>query len=145
MVKAKRKRIFFGVAGVCVNDKGEVLITQRHEPKKPMIHHKWQLPGGGIEFGETTEETVKRELLEEIGCQVKIIKLVPYIGTHVYEYKNPVQVVFATYICKIVSGKANNKHYETAAVKWIKPEKIDFSQCLPLLKEILQAAELLKK
>jgi len=138
--------MFFGVAGVCINGKGEILITQRHEPKNPVIHNKWQLPGGGIEFGETTEETVKRELLEEIGCRVKVIKLIPYIASHVYdEYKNPVQVVFASYICKIISGKPNNKHYETADYKWIKPEKIDFSQCLPLLKEKLQAAKLLKK
>ena len=126
--------------GVMVNNKGEVLLTKRHEPQNSDVHHMWQLPGGGIEFGETTKETIIRELDEEIGCKVKIIKLIPYIGTSIFHRsKIDIQVTLIGYEVKIISGKPRPTHYETAEVKWIKPKKIDFSKCLRLTREFLVA------
>ena len=142
----KKKYQAFGVVGICLNHQGQVLVTQRHEPQRPNIHHKWQFPGGGIEFGETPTETIKRELLEEIGCQVKIISLIPYLGSHVYHHpKSQAHIVLMGYLVKITSGKPHPTHYEIAAVKWVKPQDIDFSQFLPLSQEFLQAAQLPKK
>ncbi|MEW6610711.1 MAG: NUDIX domain-containing protein [Patescibacteria group bacterium] len=39
--------------------------------KNPGYH---KLPGGGMEDGESVEETLKRELREEIGCEVKVLE-----------------------------------------------------------------------
>lgn len=44
-------------------------------------HNAWQLPGGGVEFGEKPEETLHREIKEEIGAEIKIITLLPKIYT----------------------------------------------------------------
>ena len=143
---AKRKQQVFGVVGVIVNGNSEVLLTKRHEPQNPDIHHKWQLPGGGIEFGENTEETIIRELMEEIGCKVKIVKLIPYTGTTIFHRpKTDTQVTLIGYVVKIISGKPRPTHYETAEVKWIKPEKIDLTECLKLTQEFLVAGKLLKR
>ena len=46
---------------VIKNDKGELLIV------KEKNHRKWSLPGGGLDWGETYEEAMKRELYEEVG------------------------------------------------------------------------------
>jgi len=140
----RKKQQAFGAIGICINNKKEILLTQRHEPQRPQIHLKWQLPGGGIEFGETTQQTVKRELLEEIGCKIKIIKLIPYITTHIYHYpKTDIQVTLISYLVKIISNKPHSTHYETAAVKWIKPDKINFADCLPKTEEIIRATKLI--
>lgn len=43
------------------NDRGELLIV------KEKGHRKWSLPGGGLDWGETYEQAMKRELYEEVG------------------------------------------------------------------------------
>ena len=60
-------------AGAIVRDQqGRLLLIQRgHAPDKG----KWSLPGGGIEAGESAEEAAVREVLEETGLDVRIVRL----------------------------------------------------------------------
>ncbi|WP_297499128.1 NUDIX hydrolase [Thermococcus sp.] len=60
------------VDGVIIHDNGVVLIKRRHEPFKG----KYALPGGFVEYGETVEEALKREMKEETGLDVIPLKLV---------------------------------------------------------------------
>ncbi len=60
-----RPVILNGCCAVLVNPQGEVLLQQRNEPAK-----RWGLPGGLMEMGESTQETVCREVAEECGLQV---------------------------------------------------------------------------
>ena len=144
MVKKVRKRQIFAVLGVCTNNKGEVLLTLRHDPRYPDVHHKWQFPGGEIEFGETPPQALIRELKEEIGCQVEIIKLIPYVGSKIFKYpSSKMQIIMVGYLTKIVSGTPQPKDKEVAAIKWIKPKQIDFSECLDFTKQFLHAAGLI--
>jgi len=53
-------------------DNGKVLLVKRIIP--PFIGF-WVLPGGHVEYGEKTEEAVKREMKEELGVSVKIKSL----------------------------------------------------------------------
>ena len=53
-----------GVRGLVTNAEGEVLL---------LVHTYsagWQMPGGGVEWGETVEEALTRELVEEVGVQL---------------------------------------------------------------------------
>jgi len=58
----------------------------------------WNLPGGGMELGETVEEAVKREVLEETGLQVEVEQLV---GVYSKPQK---QEVVLTFRCRKVGG-----------------------------------------
>ena len=51
---------------------GKVVLVKR---KKPPFKGRYALPGGFVEIGETTEEAVVREALEETGLSIQIIKL----------------------------------------------------------------------
>jgi ADP-ribose pyrophosphatase YjhB (NUDIX family) len=62
------ERPIVGVGAVIVHGDGVVLIRRRYEPLKG----HWSLPGGGVEVGETLEEAVAREMLEETGLQVEV-------------------------------------------------------------------------
>lgn len=53
-------------------EKGRVLLTKRNTP--PFFGF-WTLPGGHVDYGETVEKAVKREMKEELGTSVKIKKL----------------------------------------------------------------------
>ena len=58
------------IYGVCVNDKGEVMIQRKTDK------HPWSLPGGTVEKGESLEETLRRELLEEVDIEIEEIKTI---------------------------------------------------------------------
>lgn len=60
------------VDGVILYKGGVVLIKRKNEPFKD----HYALPGGFVEYGETVEEALKREMKEETGLDVRILRLV---------------------------------------------------------------------
>lgn len=84
------------VAGIVFSpDRTQVLLIQRRDV--PV----WVLPGGGIDPGESPEDAVVREILEETGFTVKRERLVG-----VYEPINRLAKQTELYECAIVSGSA---------------------------------------
>jgi thiosulfate/3-mercaptopyruvate sulfurtransferase len=71
-----------GVVGVIRNSAGRVLLFERKD-----IQGSWQFPQGGIEGQETEEEALYREMMEEAGCEVKIVAKGK--ATSVYEWPRP--------------------------------------------------------
>ncbi|WCL48710.1 NUDIX domain-containing protein [Leptospira sp. GIMC2001] len=63
----KKKGLRVRVAGLIQNSKGEILFIQQSKRGKGPGY--WLLPGGGVEFGESAEQALKRELLEELGLE----------------------------------------------------------------------------
>ena len=57
--------ILVGAIVIVSNPQGEILLQQRKHPKG-----YWAIPGGLMELKETTEDTARRELLEEAGLTV---------------------------------------------------------------------------
>lgn len=66
----------------------EFFLTQRYAPKNLQYHLKWQLAGGGLEFGETPEQTLLREFKEELNLTPEIIYPYPVVKTTIREYSN---------------------------------------------------------
>lgn len=61
-----------GIGGVII-DQGRVLLIRRgSEP----LRGEWSIPGGTLEIGETLEEGVARELLEETGIEVRVLEMI---------------------------------------------------------------------
>ena len=68
--------------GAVVFYQGRVLLVRRGG--QPSMG-KWSLPGGLVELGETTEEALRRELLEECAIDVKILGLAGVISRIVHD------------------------------------------------------------
>jgi len=66
----KVKEIRPGVAVIIFNEKNEVLLQKRADIKL------WGIPSGHVEPGETVKEAAIREVLEETGLHVKILRLI---------------------------------------------------------------------
>ncbi|GIP32130.1 NUDIX hydrolase [Paenibacillus sp. J2TS4] len=60
-----------GSAGVCVNDLGQLLMVLQGKPEEKKV---WSVPSGGQEGDETLEECCVREVYEETGYEVKVVK-----------------------------------------------------------------------
>lgn len=66
---------------IIINDENKVFVAQRSSEMHPPL--KWEFPGGKIEEDETAEESLIREIKEELGVDIEIIQsLVP--NTHAY-------------------------------------------------------------
>lgn len=64
---SRKKGLRLRVAALIRNAKGEILLIQQSKGSNKPAY--WLLPGGGVEFGETAEEALHRELREELGLE----------------------------------------------------------------------------
>jgi len=113
-----QKPLLLVAACALVDADGRVLITQRPEGKQ--LAGLWEFPGGKVEKGETPEETVVRELAEEIGVETKVACLAPLtFASHSYESFNLLMPLF---VCRRFWGTPVAK--EVAALKWVRPKKL---------------------
>ena len=86
------------VAAIIINRNNEVMIAKRKTDKK--LGGLWEFPGGKMEVGETPEESLKRELKEEMSIDIKVKE---YFGENIYNYDDkPIRLI--AYICEIVKG-----------------------------------------
>ncbi|MFC4304387.1 (deoxy)nucleoside triphosphate pyrophosphohydrolase [Cohnella boryungensis] len=104
-----KKNIY--VVGAVIVHKGRILCAQRGERQSLAL--KWEFPGGKIESGETPQEALKREILEEMNCTVEIGRQVEHT---VYEYEFGV-VHLTTFYCKLLSGVPSLT--EHANIEWL--------------------------
>ena len=133
----KRKIV---VLGIIKNKDGKILISQRNEPELPEVHLKWDLPGGTNEFGESLEDTIKREIKEETGLEVSIKELVPYSVSKTWNYETHLShtLLFA-YICELQSGETKTNDQGINELKWIAIEEITLHTFLPTTQSFLEA------
>lgn len=91
-----------GVGAAIFNEDGKLFIAKRGQ-KARNERGLWEIPGGGVDFGETFEEALKREMKEENDIDIEILEL---LG--VYDHILPDEGqhwVSPTYICRITAGE----------------------------------------
>jgi 8-oxo-dGTP diphosphatase len=111
-----------GVAAVTIH-KGKVLLVIRG--KSPSLG-KWGIPGGAVEVGETVEQAVVREVMEETNVVVKPVKLIKVFDTisHDSEGKVRVHYVLLEYLCEYVSGEVKAAS-DAPDAKWVPLKEMD--------------------
>lgn len=108
-------KLLLVVACALVDADRRVLIAKRPEGKG--MAGLWEFPGGKVETGERPEETLIRELHEELGITVKEPCLAPLtFASHAYD---DFHLLMPLYICRRWEGLVEAR--EHAALKWVKP------------------------
>lgn len=101
------------VACAIIEQNGLVLAAQRSAAMSLPL--KWEFPGGKIDPGESAEECLGRELMEELGVEIEIRSRLPE-HTHHYE---TFSVTLHPFIC---THSGDITLHEHAAITWLKPE-----------------------
>ncbi len=116
---------------------GLILAAQRSATMSLPL--KWEFPGGKINQGESPEECLRRELVEELGIAVAVGKSLP-ASTHHYPLFS---VTLYPYLCTIEAGEI--VLHEHAAIAWLPPDELktlDWAEAdLPVIEEFLAFAE----
>lgn len=115
-MKPGKDFIGVGVGAFILNDKNEFLMLLRSENCKNE-HNKWMIPGGGVDFNETLEEAIVREVKEEIAVDIKLGEIIS-VPNHILPEEGQ-HWVAPTFKCKIISGEPKimepHKHSD---LKW---------------------------
>lgn len=124
-VKPGKDYIGLGVGAIIQNDKGEVLLLKRPKSITPdrTTSDMWSVTGGEVEFMEKAEEAMKREVMEEIGVEVEVIKPIEY-HDQILE-KSKVHWHCQSFHCKVKSGEPKILEPEKCEdLKWFDPKNI---------------------
>jgi 8-oxo-dGTP diphosphatase len=106
------------VAVALIDADDRVLIAQRPEGKQ--LAGLWEFPGGKVEPGERPEETLIRELGEELGIEVREPCLAPLtFASHAYE---SFHLLMPLYVCRRWDGLVQSR--EGQALKWVRPRDL---------------------
>ncbi len=106
------------VACALVDADGRVLVAQRPEGKA--LAGLWEFPGGKMEAGERPEDTLIRELKEELGITVKEACLAPLtFASYAYD---TFHLLMPLWICRRWEGTV--QPLEHTALKWVRPGKL---------------------
>lgn len=115
-----------------------VLIAQRPEGKA--MAGLWEFPGGKVEAGERPEDTLIRELHEELGISVKKECLAPLtFASHAYE---DFHLLMPLFVCRRWSGTVTGR--EGQEIKWVRAARLrDYpmpAADLPLIPHLIDIA-----
>ncbi len=115
------ERPYVGVGAVVV-DGGKVLIVKR---KYDPLAGQWSIPGGGVEVGETLEDSVAREILEETGLEIAIGPVIEVFDRISRDGDGRVRYhfVLVDYLCWAVGGTLMPAS-DVADARFVDPEAL---------------------
>lgn len=106
------------VACALIDPDGRVLIAQRPEGKT--LAGLWEFPGGKVEAGERPEQTLIRELAEELGVTVEEPCLAPLtFASHAYD---DFHLLMPLYVCRRWTGVVTGR--EGQATRWVRADRL---------------------
>lgn len=112
----KKPHHIIGVGIIERDEDDKILIALR--PNDAMLGGLWEFPGGKKEDNEKIQQTVERELKEELGVEVKAYKELMSLK-HTYSHFS---ITMHAWFCKLISGDPKPK--ESQEVRWVSREEL---------------------
>lgn len=108
-------KLWNGASAIIIKDNCVLMI-------RTIDSNSWSIPSGGVEDGETVEEACIREVAEETGYEVKIVKELHTKKTIIKEYKVTTQY----FLCEITGGDIQYKDpdEEIEEISWMNRNEI---------------------
>ncbi|WP_245811707.1 NUDIX domain-containing protein [Paraburkholderia megapolitana] len=104
------------VAAVIHDHTGRLLLQEKSSGEA------WSLPAGGVELGESPQEAIIREVMEETGYAVEIHRILGVFGGHTFRYTYPsgdqVEYMVTLFQCKIIGASGIPTDSETKSTRY---------------------------
>jgi len=115
-------RPLVGTGALILKDGKLLLVKRGAEPG----FGKWSIPGGLVELGETVQEAMVREVKEEVGFDVEVVKLTDAVDTITLDQLGRVQYHFVVvnFLARIVGGELKTAT-DILEARWVPVEEVE--------------------
>jgi 8-oxo-dGTP diphosphatase len=117
------------IVAAAIITEGRVLACERSAP--PEVAGRWEFPGGKVEAGETDEQALARECVEELGVRVEVGARV---GPDVSLAHG--RAVLRVYAARLLEGD-RPQALEHTSMRWLSADELDSVHWLPADKPIV--------
>jgi len=107
----------WNVTAAVLNRNGKVLIAKR--PHNGLLGGLWEFPGGKVEAGETREQALEREIMEELGSRIHVNELLG-VYRHAYTHYRVTLYAFRSTIID-----AEPQPIQASGIRWVKVSELD--------------------
>ncbi len=115
---AMTEKPHYNVVAAVVFKDGKFLCTRKGQTRYPYTTLKWEFPGGKIEAGETPQQALQRELVEEMDYHIKVGR---HLITVSHEYPD-FSITLSTYLCTPISTGFKLKEHTDC--RWLPKEDL---------------------
>jgi 8-oxo-dGTP diphosphatase len=116
-------------------DNNQVLCAQRSASMP--LPYKWEFPGGKIEKEEDPEHALLREIREELGVEIEVLRK---FGSNFHQYSGAKQIELIPFLGRIIEGEPYPKEHESLI--WVRPENLaslDWAEAdIPIVDEFVK-------
>ena len=145
---ANGERLIAVVLAVAFDNEDKVLLTRRNDPVNASVHGYWQFPGGVMEFGEHPEQTLRREVEEELQVgEIRLLRNQPIVRSTTFTRQDSEreqiadQLLVLAYVVSLPKEVNIDNDPETLAYAWFAYSELEPLKTLPLVKGIAEEAK----
>jgi len=112
------------VGAIVEDDEGRILLVKHKPEKGGFWQGKWICPGGKLELGETIGDGIKREVKEETGLEIELVKPLPAFDRIVKSVDGiDLHVVYIDYVAKVAGGELKADS-DVGEALWIEKDEL---------------------
>ena len=124
------------VVAAIIKYEDKILCVQRGESNLDYISKKYEFPGGKMEKGESKEETIKREIFEELKMRINVLE---EFHTVTYEYPDFI-LTMHSFICTCDNPQLTlTEHINFIWLKKNELESLNWAAAdIPIMKKLME-------